>query len=171
MAGTLTTEEVASLYRRHAGMVYQISRMLLKNGPDAEDAVQNVFRKAMERDEPFDGPDHERAWLIVTARNECKNQLRHWWRAKRAEADALDALTWEQPEDGELWDMILRLPEHEKMALYLHCYQGYSTDETAKLMGKNPSTVRSWLCRARRKLKDLLEEDGEYGESKTEPGI
>ncbi|MCI9443545.1 MAG: sigma-70 family RNA polymerase sigma factor [Oscillospiraceae bacterium] len=163
VAGALTTEEVASLYRRHVKTVYQISRMLLKNGPDAEDAVQNVFRKAMERDEPFDGPDHERAWLIVTARNECKNQLRHWWRTRRADAETLDALAWEQPADGELWDMILRLPEHEKTALYLHYYQGYSTNETAELMGKNPSTVRSWLFRARRRLKDLLEEDGEYG--------
>ena len=163
MAGALTKEEVASLYRRQAGMVYQISLMLLKNVPDAEDAVQTVFRKAMERSEPFAGPDHERAWLIVTARNECKNQLRHWWRARRADGAELDNLTWEQPGDGELWDMILQLPEHEKMALYLRYYQGYSTGETAELMGRNPSTVRSWLCRARRKLKDLLEEDGEYG--------
>ena len=163
MAGALTTEEVASLYRRQAGMVYQICLMLLKNVPDAEDTVQTVFRKAMERGEPFDSPDHERAWLIVTARNECKNQLRHWWRTKRADAGVLDSLTWEQPEDGELWDMILTLPEHEKMALYLHYYQGYDTNEAAELMGKNPSTVRSWLHRARRKLKDLLEEDGEYG--------
>lgn len=161
--GALTTEEVASLYRHHAGMVYQISLMLLKNGPDAEDNLQTVFRKAMERDEPFDGPDHERAWLIVTARNECKNQLRHWWRTKRADVEALDSLTWEQPGDGELWELILTLPEHEKMALYLHYYQGYSTDETAELMRSKPSTVRSWLCRARRRLKDLLEEDGEYG--------
>ncbi len=163
MAGALTTEKVASLYRRHAGMVYQISLMLLKNAADAEDAVQTVFRRAMEREEPFAGPDHERAWLIVTARNECKNQLRHWWRTKRAGAEALDSLTWEQPEDGALWELILTLPEHEKTALYLHYYQGYSTGETAELMGKNPSTVRSWLLRARRKLKDLLEEDGEYG--------
>ena len=169
--GVLTTEEVASLYRRHAGMVYQISLMLLKNAPDAEDAVQTVFRRAMEREEPFDGPDHERAWLIVTARNECKNQLRHWWRTKRADVESLDALAWEQPGDGALWDMILGLPEHEKTALYLHYYQGYSTDETAELMGSRPSTVRSWLCRARRKLKFLLEEDGEYGEKRTEPGV
>ena len=162
--GALTAEEVASLYRRHAGMVYQISRMLLKNAPDAEDAVQTVFRRAMEREDPFDGPDHERAWLIAATRNECKNQLRHWWRTKRADAEALDALTWEQPSDGELWDMILRLPEREKTALYLHYYLGYSTGETAGLMGKNPATVRSWLFRARRKLKDLLEEGSEYGE-------
>jgi len=99
--GVLKTEEVASLYRRYAGMVYQIGLMLLKNAPDAEDAVQTVFRRAMERDEPFGGPDHERAWLIVTARNECKNQLRHWWRTRRADGTELDNLTWEQPGDGE----------------------------------------------------------------------
>ncbi|MCI9214703.1 MAG: sigma-70 family RNA polymerase sigma factor [Oscillospiraceae bacterium] len=103
--GVLKTEEVASLYRRYAGMVYQIGLMLLKNVPDAEDAVQTVFRRAMERDEPFGGPDHERAWLIVTARNECKNQLRHWWRTRRADGTELDNLTWEQPGDGELWEL------------------------------------------------------------------
>ena len=163
MAGAYTKEEVASLYRRHVGMVYQICLMLLKNVPDAEDAVQTVFRKLLECGGTFQNPEHEKAWLIVTARNECKNQLRHWWRTRRADAETLDALAWEQPADGELWDMILRLPEHEKTALYLHYYQGYSTNETAELMGKNPSTVRSWLFRARRRLKDLLEEDGEYG--------
>ena len=162
MAGALTTEEMASLYRRHVKTVYQISRMLLKNSPDAEDAVQTVFRKAMERDEPFDGPDHERAWLIVTARNECKNQLRHWWRTRRADESELDRLSWEQRSDGELWELILTLPEQERMALYLHYYQGYSTGEAARIMGKNPATVRSWLCRARRRLKNLLEEaDGD----------
>ena len=169
--GALTTEEVASLYRRQAGMVYQISLMLLKNAYDAEDNLQTVFRKALEREEPFAGPDHERAWLIVTARNECKNQLKHWWRTKRADADALENLTWEQPGDGALWEMILTLPEQEKMALYLHYYQGYSTDETAKLMGKKPATVRSWLYRARRRLKDLWEEDGGWGEQKAETGL
>ena len=161
--GALTREELAGLYQRRFGMVYQICLVLMKNVPDAEDAAQTVFRKAVERPEPFRDPEHEKAWLIVTARNECKNQLKHWWRTRRADAETLDALASEQPADGELWDMNLRLPEHEKTALYLHYYQGYSTNETAELMGKNPSTVRSWLFRARRRLKDLLEEDGEYG--------
>ena len=46
-------EEVASLYRRHVAMVYQICLVLLKNVPDAEDASQNVFRKVMEWENPF----------------------------------------------------------------------------------------------------------------------
>lgn len=163
MAGALTTEEVASLYRRQAGMVYQVCLMLLKNVPDAEDALQTVFRKAMERGEPFASPEHEKAWLIVTARNECKNQLRHWWRTRRVDGAEVEQLSWEQPEDGALWEMILRLPEPERMVVYLHCCQGYTTGETAELMRRNPSTVRTWLFRARRRLKDMLEEADEYG--------
>ena len=150
-------EEVASLYERHVDMVYHLCLMLMKNVPDAEDAVQTVFRKVMEYDKPFHDPEHERAWLIVTARNECRNQLKHWWRTRRESEEVLNRLTWEQPEDGALWESILRLPEHCRVALYLHCCQGYTAQETAQLMGKNPSTVRTWLVQARRKLKEVLE--------------
>ena len=81
--GAYTKEELADLYRRRAGMVYQICLMLMKQVPDAEDAMQNVFRKVMERDEPFRDPEHEKAWLIVIARNECRDMLKHWWRTRR----------------------------------------------------------------------------------------
>ena len=162
MGKVRTGEEVATLYRRHVGMVYQICLMLMKNVPDAEDATQNVFRKVMEYEEPFRDPEHEKAWLIVTARNECKNQLKHWWRKNRANEEVLEHLTWEQPEDGELWDYIISLPEKHRIVLYLHYYQGYSALETAEMLGKNPSTVRTWLVQARQKLKEILEVE-EYG--------
>lgn len=42
-------EKMAALYRRYVTMVYQICLMLMKNVPDAEDATQTVFRKAMEQ--------------------------------------------------------------------------------------------------------------------------
>ena len=152
-------EEVASLYERHVDMVYHLCLMLMKNVPDAEDAVQTVFRKVMEYDKPFHDPEHERAWLIVTARNECRNQLKHWWRTRRESEEVLNSLTWEQPEDGALWESILRLPEHCRVDLYLHCCQGYTAQETAEILGKNPSTIRGWLFQGRKRLKKLLEVD------------
>ena len=160
--GVLKTEEVASLYRRYAGMVYQIGLMLLKNVPDAEDACQTVFQKAAERAEPFRDPEHEKAWLIVTARNECRGQLKHWWRTRREDAAALDTLAWNQPESGLVWEQVAALPEKYRLVLYLHYYQGYATDEIAQILRQNPSTVRSWLLRARKKLKLRLEAEG-YG--------
>lgn len=48
------------------------------------------------------------------------------------------------------------------MVLYLHYYQGYTALETAEILGKNPSTIRTWLVQARWKLKEILEVE-EYG--------
>ena len=114
VTGAYTKEELAALYRRRIGMVYQICLMLLKNVPDAEDAAQTVFRKVLERGEPFRDLEHEKAWLIVTARNECKNQLRHWWRTRRGGEEELNAITWERQSDTEVWEQLLALPERER---------------------------------------------------------
>ncbi len=157
MKGNRSAEEVEAIYHRHIKMVYQICLMLMKNVPDAEDAAQTVFRKVMEYPKPFRDPEHEKAWLIVTARNECKNQLKHWWRTRRESEEAMEKLTWEQPVDRELWDAVLTLPQHQRMALYLCYYQGYTAREAAEIMGKNPSTVRTWLAQGRKKLKEVLE--------------
>ena len=162
--GLLSREELASLYRRHFRMVYQICLVLMKNVPDAEDAAQTVFRRAMERGQTFRDPEHEKAWLIVAARNECKNQLKHWWRTRRVGEEALESLAWEDPWDGEVWDQVAALPKPHRLVLYLHYYQGYTTGEIAEMLGENPSTVRSRLVQARKKLKLKLEEEG-YGQA------
>ena len=160
--GAYSREEIEAIYRRNFKLVYQICLVLMKSVPDAEDAAQTVFRRVMERDEPFRDPEHERAWLIVTARNECRDQLKHWWRRCREDPSALDALAWEQPEDGLVWDQVAALPDKHRLVLYLHYYQGYATGEIAAMLGENPSTVRSRLVQARKKLKLRLEAEG-YG--------
>ena len=157
MADRRTAEEISGIYRRHVGTVYQVCLMLLKSVPDAEDAVQTVFRKLLEYDGTFEGPEHEKAWLIVTARNESKNQLRHWWRTRRADSTELEGLAWEAPGDGELWELVLSLPEREKLAVYLHYYQGYSLQEIARLLGVTVPAVKMRLKRGREALrKELL---------------
>ena len=160
--GAYSREEVAEIYRRQFKLVYQVCIVLMKNVPDAEDAAQTVFRRLMERGDPFCDPEHEKAWLIVTARNECRDQLNHWWRTSREDASALDTLTWEQSEDARIWDQVAALPDKYRLVLYLHYYQGYTTSEIAQILGDNPATVRSRLVQARKKLKLRLEAEG-YG--------
>ena len=162
--GACSREELAGLYERRFSMVYQICLVLMKSIPDAEDAAQTVFRKVMERTEPFRDPEHEKAWLIVTARNECRNQLKHWWRTRRAGEELLDSLAWEQPRDGEIWEQVAGLPEPQRLVLYLHYYQGYTTGENSDMLRENHSTVRSRLGQARKKLELQLEEEG-YGQT------
>ena len=160
--GAYSREEMEAIYRRNFKLVYQICLVLMKNVPDAEDAAQTVFGRVMERDTPFRDPEHEKAWLIVTARNQCRDQLRHWWRTRREDASALDALRWEQPEDSLVWEQVAALPDKHRLVLFLHYYEGYATGEIAAVLGENPSTVRSRLVQARKKLKLRLEAEG-YG--------
>lgn len=160
--GAYTQEEIEKIYRRNFKLVYQICLVMLKDVPDAEDAAQTVFRRVMERSGPFRDPEHERAWLIVTARNECRDQLKHWWRRCREDASALDTLQWEGPSDGLVWEQVAALPEQHRLVLLLHYYQGYTTGEIAGILGDNPSTVRSRLVQARKKLKLRLEAE-DYG--------
>ena len=162
--GVGSLAEIEAVYRRNFKLVYQVCLVLMKNIPDAEDAAQNVFRRAMERGEAFRDPEHERAWLITAARNECRDQLKHWWRARRADSSVLEGLAWEQPEDGLVWEQAAALPEKHRLVLFLHYYQGYATGEIAAMLGENPSTVRSRLVQARKKLKLRLEAEG-YGAS------
>lgn len=160
--GAYTREEIETIYRRNFKLVYQICLVLMKSVPDAEDAAQTVFGRVMERSEPFRDPEHEKAWLIVTARNQCRDQLKHWWRRCREDASVLDTLTWEQPEDAPVWEQVAALPDKHRLVLYLHYYQGYTTGEIAATLEEKPSTVRGRLVQARKKLKLRLEAEG-YG--------
>ena len=56
----------------------------------------------------------------------------------------------------------MTLPERDRLVLYLHYYQGYTAQEMGELLGRNPSTLRTWLAKARQRLKETLEVE-EYG--------
>ena len=152
----------AEFYRRNFKLVYQICLLMLKNVPDAEDAAQTVFHKVMERRPAFRDPEHEKAWLIVTAKNQCRDQLRHWWNRNRADPEELERIPWTPPEDAGVWDQVAALPPRDRLILYLFYYQRYSTGEIAELLGEKPSTLRCQLTRARQTLKLRLEAEG-YG--------
>ncbi|XOS93392.1 RNA polymerase sigma factor [Brevibacillus laterosporus] len=71
-----TDKELAELYQRHADLVYRLCYIYLKNPVDAEDAVQSVFIKLIKSQMIFNDYEHEKAWLMVTTRNYCKDILK-----------------------------------------------------------------------------------------------
>lgn len=128
--------------------------MFLKNSQDTEDAVQSTFIKLLEHPRFFENNEHEKAWLIVTASNICKNSLRHWWR-KRADIDELIDVGTTDKSD-EILHQVLCLPPKYKTALYLYYYEGYSTGEISKMLRINESTIRSHLHTGRKLLKGVI---------------
>lgn len=151
-----TGKEITEIYNRQVNTVYRICFSFMKNTADTEDMVQETFLRLLSAGVGFVSEEHEKAWLIVTASNLCKDALKKWWR--RTEDIDDPALGLQQPPfeiDGVL-DAIMKLPADQKCAVYMYYYEGYSTAEIAGYLGCPQATVRSRLLRARKTLKHKL---------------
>ena len=147
---------IADIYHRHKDMVYRICFAYMKNAADTEDAVQDAFCNMIKASMRFESFDHEKAWLIRTASNVCKNALRHWWRKGENLDDQNNLRSRDAFEVDETLQVVLGLPAKYKTAVYLYYYEGYDNTEIAKILGKPQSTIRYYLMQARKILKEKL---------------
>ena len=82
--------EFLAIYNRNVDSVYRLCYSFMKNRADAEDLTQETFLKLLAQKPAFDNERHEKAWLIVTASNLCKDSLKKWWRRHEQLEDQKD---------------------------------------------------------------------------------
>ena len=158
MDPTQDRDSPEAVIRRYSDMVYRLAFARTGNRSDAEDLYQEVFLRYLTRAPAFTSEDHRKAWLLRVAVN-CANRFHTApWR-KRTEPLS-EALSVPAPEGEDLWEELRRLPERDRTVLHLYYYEDMTTEEIAKMLDRNPATVRSQLLRARAKLKKLLVEEG-----------
>ncbi len=145
------TADVNRAIDTHADMVRRICFLHLKQKADVEDVFQDVFLKYLQRQEPFDSAEHEKAWLARVAINSCRDLQKSFWYSRIGPLD--ENIAAEIPEEShELLAAVLKLPANERTAVYLFYYEGYTVPEIAALMRHKPNTIYSWLHRARKRL-------------------
>lgn len=152
----ISKEEFEASYRVHFQMVWNLCSTYLHNPADAEDAVQETFMKLAVCSKQFRDRDHEKAWLIVTAGNVCKDELRRR-RRKEASLEGASPASVPQPQIDETLQALRTLPEIYRTVLYLFYYEGLPTKQIGKLLRRPDATVRSDLRRGRQMLKQRLE--------------
>ena len=129
----------------------------LHNMSDAEEILQDTLLKLLTAQPEFESEEHKKAWLLRTAANLSKNRIQY--NALRCCDELSDDLAEEGREDlSFVWDAVKQLPTHLREVIHLHYCEGYSTEEIAKILNRNPSTVRSDLRRGRERLKTVLKE-------------
>lgn len=151
-----TDKEIIEIYERHSLMVYRVCFAYMKNAADTEDMVQNTFIQLIKTRKRFEGEEHEKAWLIRTASNLCKNALNHWWRKRKNLDDYGGLQTQEIIEIDETFTIVMNLPNKYKTVVYLYYYEGYTSVEIAEILDKPGSTIRNHLHEARKILKKKL---------------
>jgi len=143
-----------AIYDRQVDTVYRVCYSFMKHHADAEDLTQETFLKLLASGKQFESERHEKAWLIVTASNLCKDALRKWWR-RWEEIGQFEGIAGEE-RDCTVYEAILRLKKDYKTVVYMFYYEGYTTAEIAQYLNCPESTVRSRLKRARSQLKSML---------------
>jgi RNA polymerase sigma factor (sigma-70 family) len=143
------------LYLKYGGAVYGRCRYLLKDETKAEDAMQDVFAKALQHQAGFRGVAAPLTWLMKIATHHCLNQLRGeraGWR-RRFERDQRARPTQASDNQGpqalEHRDLVLKLLgrfDLETQAAAIHYHVDEMTlEEVAALLGRSVPTVRKRL--------------------------
>ncbi|MBQ6718549.1 MAG: RNA polymerase sigma factor [Clostridia bacterium] len=141
-------------FKKYSDMVYRLAFARVKNKYDADDILQEVFLRFIKCKDKVNNDEHVKALLIRITINCSKSMLSSSW-FKRTEP--LSETLSIRDKDVDTLDAVLRLPQKYRTVIHLHYYMGYSIDEIAAILKSKPSTVKSWLYRARQKLKIDLE--------------
>ncbi|WP_297579699.1 RNA polymerase sigma factor [Roseibium sp.] len=157
-----------TLVERHVDRGYAVAFRILRNGPDAEDVVQDAFLRVWTRREMWQsGRAKFSTWLFRVVSNRCIDFLRK----PRAETvdelpeledDACDQCQdLERQEATELLEQaMMKLPDQQRIALVFSYNENMSNGEIAEIMDTTVSAVESLLKRGRQKLRELLKKQG-----------
>ena len=156
-------DQLQEIYERQVSRIYRIARLYLKNVADAEDAVQAVFLKYIEKEIQFRNLEHEKAWFIVTTRNYCKDVLKNFW---KKEVDYKDIPEQQDKEanESQILQYVMTLPAKYREIIYMYYYEEYSVREISEILKRKESTIQTQLATARKQLRQLLENDSRKGE-------
>ena len=148
--------EVDRLYRRHSGEVLRYALLVLRSRTDAEDITQTVFLRALRAIERGEKVRTPRNWLIKITHNECRRLLA----TRKLHVELPDEIAVEPAEPGraeELRVAMAALPETQRQALVLRELEGRSYVEISKALDLSESAVETLIFRARRALREQIE--------------
>jgi RNA polymerase sigma-70 factor (ECF subfamily) len=157
------------LYARHHVRVYRFVLRLVRNEATAEDLISDVFLDIWRQAGKFEGRSAPSTWMLSIARFKALSALR------RRPDEELDEETAERVEDhaddpetalakkdkgSALRQCLARLSTDHREIIDLVYYHEKSVEDVAAIVGIPESTVKTRMFYARKKLSELLKEQG-----------
>ena len=169
-------DRYAEVVARHQRRASRIALHYLRDGADADEAVQDAFVKAFTHIASYKEEWPFEVWFTRILINGCLDRLKARRRRERWVVPMIDssgsdreitdvvAARGPSPEDTvllnerrrRLSDALAQLPDRQRTIFMLSHYEGHSSKEVSSMTGLNESTVRVHLFRAIRKLRGLL---------------
>ncbi|HEU4914604.1 MAG TPA: RNA polymerase sigma factor [Candidatus Saccharimonadales bacterium] len=153
-------DDYRHLVDRYKNDVYRHCFYILRDEDTAEDMAQEAFIKAYRNLHRYDTAKASfKTWIFTIATRECLSYLRqnkHLPLEDEEIAISTYAPVDQQAKEREIYDAVRSLRPKYRTVIVLHYWQGYSYEKMAETMGVPIGTVRGWLFRAKKELKEAL---------------
>ncbi len=144
----------------------------VRNAAAAEDIMEDTFATLIVKRKKFTENAPFKAYLFRIVRNKSIDYLRSNRRREVPLSDLENVLKSENTDreiaerdrNERIYACMQRLPEQYRGALHLVYFDGFTIEETSKIMGKNRKQLYNLLTRARANLKVILEKEGIFYE-------
>jgi RNA polymerase sigma-70 factor (ECF subfamily) len=152
-----SVSEIEALYRSGYCRFVRVATAVLRDEERAVDAVQEAFAAALRDRSRFrgDGPLEAWVWRIVV---NCARRARAGSGGRIELRDADLAGESEGLADTHVREAVARLPERQRLVLFLRYYADLDYASIATAVGIRPGTVAATLHAAHTTLRDSLQE-------------
>ena len=148
-----------AIWALHVPML-RLALSILRHPQNAEDAVSQAVLTAYQKIGTLRNDDAFKPWMMQITARCCYTMLR---RRKRevlsAEPVPLTTGVFVEPLQDTLLSRLQQLSAGQAQVLTLYYYEGYSTEEIARILHLPRTTVSMRMSRGRSKLKALIEEE------------
>jgi RNA polymerase sigma-70 factor (sigma-E family) len=153
-------EEFAEFVAARMNRLRKVAYLLCQNWHRADDLVQSALTRLYAHWDRAAVMDHPDAYLRTIVVREYLTERRSGWARRVSANGVLPEVVASNPDHDAALDLraaLPRLPPRQRATLVLRFYCDLSVDETARLLGCTPGTVKSQTAKAMNSLRSLLD--------------
>ena len=161
----------ADIINKYKNPLYATILRMTKNPQAAQDLLQEAFIKVYKQLPKYDQKGSFKSWLYKVAINHCLDTLRKKSLPLEEIVDeqlindmSPEVVFLKKEKSRELERLIGQLPELERLVLLLRYANECSYVEIGDMLGISLSDVRNKLHRAKKKLREHVEQGGYFNE-------
>lgn len=151
MKNQISEADFSEVYDKYKWLVYSIAKSYLLADEEAEEKMQEVFERFLDRFSDISDMDYIKNWLCRTTKNLCTDYFRKEQRqaAFVEKADKPEESQQRKEEDEEVYELVTKLPPKIRAAMVLCFYDVMSVKEVAQALHISEASALKRLQRGR----------------------